>query len=412
MIGNPLALIGLLAVAVPIIIHLLGRHQSRRKRFPTLRFISASRLAPARRRRLSDIPLLLVRCAIVAAAALALSQPWFVIAGRVPDGPAGGGISRAIIVDTSASMRRPMADGRAAVDSALAAAGTLQSDGETTVIRSDNLGDTIRGGAAWLSTRPGQRELAVISDFQSSAFDSLDLGAVPTGMGIDIVMIPAIGAVSFPAFAGIDVVAAPGQDASVAAAWTAAGYPVPTDTTARVKVIYGGITAAASSQPDEAWMGRLLADIQRDPVLQEATASATPASTTTTPPRVIARNRAGLPVIGAGRQGDDLLLLVSTDPGSLTSVALARSIARLMGGEAAGPELDSTRVSDATLASWRRDAQPATDTTSQPSDGRWLWAMALMLIGLESWMRSRRRTTTAIPAGVTIRDDTVGDRAA
>jgi hypothetical protein len=179
-----------------------------------------------------------------------------------------------------------------------------------------------------------------------------------------------------------------------------------------VKVVYGAITATASSQPDEAWIGRLLADIQRDPVLQEATASATPASTTTTPPRVIARNRAGLPVIGAGRQGDDLLLLVSTDPGSLTSVALARSIARLMGGEAAGPELDSTRVSDATLASWRRDAQPATDTTSQPSDGRWLWAMALMLIGLESWMRSRRRATTAIPAGVTIRDDTVGDRAA
>ena len=42
---NPLALAGLAAAALPVIIHLLKRHRATRVPFPTLRFMTDSRAA-------------------------------------------------------------------------------------------------------------------------------------------------------------------------------------------------------------------------------------------------------------------------------------------------------------------------------------------------------------------------------
>lgn len=380
MIGSPLALLGLLAVGVPIIIHLLGRHQSRVQRFPTLRFISPSRLVPTRRRRLSDIPLLLVRCAIVAVAALALSQPYFNCAGRTPAGSSSSTVSRAIIVDTSASMRRAAGAGRTAVDSANVLAASLAGESEASVIRSEDLRDAIAGASAWLATRSGTRQVTVISDFQPSAIDSADFAALPANVGVEVIAIPAVGPVP-----------------------RAEGAP------SRVALIYGrGQQPSGLGRADQKSMGALLTAIQRDPVVQEAAASAAPTGALAGGLRIIARNAEGKPVIGGGARDSGLVIVVLDDSLSLVSAALARSLAR---SNTAGIELDSTRVSDATLASWRREAIPTPDASTQPTDARWLWIVALLLIGLETWMRSRSVASRSMEAAELPTPD-AGERAA
>jgi hypothetical protein len=258
-IGAPLALLGLIAVAVPVIIHLLGRNQSRVIRFPTLRFISASRLVPTRRKRISDWPLLLVRVAIVALGAVALSQPYFACARRT-GAAAPSAISRAIIVDTSASMLRPVVGGAAstALDSARRHATSLKSGaGVTTTIETADLADAIDGASAWLATRSGSSELVLISDFQSSTVDSTAIAGVAAEIGIRAVSIPAAGAVAVPARS--DRPNIEGADAEAARlAWAAVGEPLPGATSSKVLVAYGGSTPADSAsgqQPiDVPWM--------------------------------------------------------------------------------------------------------------------------------------------------------------
>ena len=104
MFQNPWAWLGLLALAGPIVAHLLARRPARRQPFPHLRFLPAAALKPVRRDRLADIALLLVRSAVVAAAVVALTQPLWLTADRARD--LGAQIARAVIVDTSASMQR------------------------------------------------------------------------------------------------------------------------------------------------------------------------------------------------------------------------------------------------------------------------------------------------------------------
>src|SRR5205807_1608529 len=101
---NPWAWAGLVMVALPVAIHLLGRGHARVYKFPTLRFLDASRLMPTRRTRVRDLLLLVVRVAILASAVGALAQPLLLTDGRAR--ALDRGLARAIVVDTSASMSR------------------------------------------------------------------------------------------------------------------------------------------------------------------------------------------------------------------------------------------------------------------------------------------------------------------
>ncbi|MEO5568039.1 MAG: BatA domain-containing protein, partial [Gemmatimonadaceae bacterium] len=242
MIGNPLALLGLLAIAVPVIIHLLGRHRSRIQRFPTLRFLTESRLIPTRRRRVNDIRLLMVRVGIVAAAAIALSQPYFDWTGR-SGSSASSATSRAIIVDTSESMRRPTIGGPRAVDSARWLATSLERAGAVTrVIETGDVATTIGGASAWLDTRPGIREIVLISDFQPSVLDDGAVARVPRDVGIKLQMIPASGVVVSARIAVRPTIAATEKHRlGVEMAWAALGQRPPwdgTNITGRVTIRY------------------------------------------------------------------------------------------------------------------------------------------------------------------------------
>jgi hypothetical protein len=72
---NPWLLLGVSAVSVPIIIHLLNRRKYQRVVWAAMRFVLASLEKNQRRMRVEDLILLLLRCALLALLALALSRP-------------------------------------------------------------------------------------------------------------------------------------------------------------------------------------------------------------------------------------------------------------------------------------------------------------------------------------------------
>jgi hypothetical protein len=79
---QPAAWWGLAAVAVPILIHLLVRRESRRLLFPSLRFLRTTAVASWRRQFISDWPLLIIRSLVLAAAVAALASPVFISDAR------------------------------------------------------------------------------------------------------------------------------------------------------------------------------------------------------------------------------------------------------------------------------------------------------------------------------------------
>jgi hypothetical protein len=151
---NPTALVGLLALAVPILVHLFGRRIARRQRFPSLRLLRDAQPTPATRSRPSDVVLLLVRCLVLAAAVAALTQPRWSRVGQTPVRVL------AILVDTSASMLRLTSDGTPAVEKARSIAQRmLDSARNGIVVETDRPGKSIAGASSWLSRRSGLREV-------------------------------------------------------------------------------------------------------------------------------------------------------------------------------------------------------------------------------------------------------------
>jgi hypothetical protein len=120
---NPGLLFGLLAAALPVIIHFLSRRRTRRVAFSDLRFLQEEESHQARRRGVQRWLLLLLRVLIVALLALAAARPHW---GGLPG---GGGRSVLFVLDASASMQAQQEDGRtrfaAAVDLAGEMAGSL-----------------------------------------------------------------------------------------------------------------------------------------------------------------------------------------------------------------------------------------------------------------------------------------------
>src|SRR5262249_34813461 len=136
---NPIATLGLLAIAAPIVIHILARQKAERLPFPTLQFIRPSQLAAIRRRTLEDAALLAVRALIVAAAVAALAGPFLETAAR-----------------------------RRAWD-----AQTIRAD------VTGNLHEGLTRAVAWLDAQPpGRREIVVRGPLTIGSITTADLAAV------------------------------------------------------------------------------------------------------------------------------------------------------------------------------------------------------------------------------------------
>jgi len=100
----PVFLVGVLAVALPVLFHLLRRTTRQRTLFSSLMFLLPSPPRLTRRNRLEHIVLLLLRGAVVCLLALAFARPFFRKAAA--GAPPSAARRLVVLVDTSASMRR------------------------------------------------------------------------------------------------------------------------------------------------------------------------------------------------------------------------------------------------------------------------------------------------------------------
>lgn len=121
----PLFLLGLGAVAVPVLLHMRRQRPRRELPWSSLMFLTPAAPRLTRRRRLEHWLLLAVRCAALALLALAFARPFF--SRPLPVLAAASGRRLVLLVDASASMRRDdlwaqaMAHARAVLDRAHAA---------------------------------------------------------------------------------------------------------------------------------------------------------------------------------------------------------------------------------------------------------------------------------------------------
>src|SRR4051812_46590658 len=102
---TPLFLLGALAIAGPIIFHLIRRTTRERQVFSSLMFLMPSPPRLTRRSRIEHLLLLAVRCLVIGLLAVAFARP-FIRKAMTPDRVAEGGKTILLLVDTSASMRR------------------------------------------------------------------------------------------------------------------------------------------------------------------------------------------------------------------------------------------------------------------------------------------------------------------
>ncbi len=119
---TPALLAGLALVAVPVILHLVMRRQSRLVTFPALRFVQIRREANRRRLQLRHLLLLALRCLLVAGLAFALARPTF--KGTGLRGKEGAPLAVAVVVDNSLRMQY-VRQNRSRLEEAAAAAQQL-----------------------------------------------------------------------------------------------------------------------------------------------------------------------------------------------------------------------------------------------------------------------------------------------
>lgn len=99
---SPLALLGLLGLALPLIAHLLGRERPQRIRFAAVRFVTPREPVITQRRELRDRLLLVLRMSLLATFVLVLARP--VISSKAAVAVVGEAHDAVILLDASGSM--------------------------------------------------------------------------------------------------------------------------------------------------------------------------------------------------------------------------------------------------------------------------------------------------------------------
>src|ERR1700682_1124123 len=100
---TPFFLLGLSAIAIPVLIHLIQRERKRVIEFPSLMFVRRIPYQSVRRRRIRHWWLLLMRVAAFALIATACARPFFK-QSAIAAAAAGGAREIVILLDQSASM--------------------------------------------------------------------------------------------------------------------------------------------------------------------------------------------------------------------------------------------------------------------------------------------------------------------
>jgi hypothetical protein len=134
---TPALLIGLLAAAVPPIIHLIHRRQVKEVRFPALEFILRANRKTARRHRIRQLLLMAIRSLLMGLLAFAVAQPFIQNAEVVVASAGAGSGSTVLVVDASYPMQYAL-DGETLLDRARLTAGRvldgLGADGQVGLV--------------------------------------------------------------------------------------------------------------------------------------------------------------------------------------------------------------------------------------------------------------------------------------
>ena len=200
----PAFLLGAIAIAIPIALHLMRRDVAPEVPFSAVRLLRRSPIDRTRRRRLRDVLLLAARVAALALLALAFARPY--LAGAAA--PAG---LRIVAVDRSFSMGAPgrFAAARERADAAVrdAAAGervaVIAFDDRADVVAAPGSESDARAAIAALSPGPGgtrfapaiaraielaaggPAHLVIVSDLQQSGWTDEQPVSVPAGLEIE-----------------------------------------------------------------------------------------------------------------------------------------------------------------------------------------------------------------------------------
>jgi hypothetical protein len=208
---SPLFLVGALAAAVPVVLHLLKRHAEPRVKFAPVALLRDAPVEHTSARRLRQIALLMLRVAALLLLALAFARPFFPSAGAtaasgatvvaldtsfsmsapgrfaraqqlardvVTQAPAGNDVAVVTFADRADLVQRPSAD-RALALAAIDAASP--GFGGTRYLAALNM------AAQALAGRPGDSvTITVVTDLQESGWDGGDRASVPEAVRVDI----------------------------------------------------------------------------------------------------------------------------------------------------------------------------------------------------------------------------------
>lgn len=437
---NPWALLGLAALALPVLIHLLSRKRASLQKFPTLRFLNATRLEPTRSPNLTDIPLLILRLAVFAFAAFALTQPAWISSSRQQS--LRSAVARVIVVDSSASMLRAGAGARTPHDSAMTVAQQMATESQgSLIVQTATPADALGGASAWLLAQHLRGEVVVLSDFQSGTIDSAATTRVDRTFGLKLVRVSEL----TPAAKDSGVTTTAGRVVAIAdskstrAEWTSATTAVDGSVTllaresdreivaaaeraARIvaphgrtraneqsAVVFEGApqTAAIVSSaklPSQGWMSDAIVAVRNNHTLAAAARDASVADSAVTPAfAVVARTATGVPVVFAAQATvngtEQLVFFHRGGPSAFTAPALLVAIADAVAEPLNLHEFQNTALSDAELRRLEHAgievdaAATSADNTAANraglSDARWIWLFVLLLLAVEWWLRNR-----------------------
>lgn len=405
----PWALIGGLLLAGPILVHMLLRRNARRVIFPATHFVPSTRAAAVRFRRPSDVALLALRLAIVAAAVLAAASPLLLTGWRRAQWNAR--TVRAVIIEA-----RPGAQSDDGMRLAAQEMAAVAAERFTTA----DLRDALARAALWLEQAPpGRREVVIVSDFQKGDLDAEDLRVLPEGTGIHPIRVATAPLAREVALAPVSGFRGGRWQPSLrldgdgsAVTWTRTGDAAPLtwltteqaptdgesarravsaavsvgvaagDDTREVRVRFAGAQGTPGAQPLRTrWMIDAALSLRRQPLLAEANATAK-----------------------ASEQDGRLLVETNVTAASAAAPAVVRAVLlAVRPATLANRHAEVATISDAELARWRRDAAPAADPSGAAyagvvtdSDARWLWLLALLLLGVEAGVRRARNGSSTV----------------
>jgi Aerotolerance regulator N-terminal len=433
---NPLAWVGLAAVAAPILVHLLAHRRAKRVPFPTLRFLQPTRLSAIRRRVLEDLGLLALRCAIVVIAAAAFAGPLMLTPSRRAAWNAR--LVRAVVVSGHVTQGPAIA--------ALKGCATPDCF-RAQQFNTNTVAEGIHRAVAWLeSAPPGRRELVIAAPLTIGSIADVDLAAVPSDVGIRFTRtedLPAVRRViaapllartgtlrRIAALAGrttrvsedvgdasarwpIEIVAPPDlldtADAALAAVGSRHVPQPPPDCRGRLILLppADAEIVTTSVQPSwdgggesvrVAWMADAIARMARDHDLQEEAARAPSGLAddrfTRAPWRTLARAADGRPMVSAAASSQTLLVATAPRAGDLIAAVVLRAFANGLAPEADLSAAEIVPIPDEQIRAWSRQPGPPAAqrlNTVDRDDRRWLWVAVLLLMIIETWIRRSRR---------------------